>query len=88
MNEKELCVKMFVELRPKLLKRIVLTLTFVELAYRSFEELSLRVPVSTKDLASDILGLVMSILVWIDFYLSQKLYRKYQNELIDLTKTG
>ncbi|MFP3090746.1 hypothetical protein LQZ21_10525 [Treponema sp. TIM-1] len=86
MNEKELCVEMLIALWPKPWKRIVLTMILTGLAYRSFGGLALGIPVAAADLAMGILGLVTVIVVWIDFHVSRKVYHKYQNELIELTR--
>jgi hypothetical protein len=86
MDEKQLCIEMFTTVRPKLWKYIVLTAILICMARSPFAALILGFQVGGEDLAMSILGMVAIIMAWIDYAVSKKLYRMYQNELINLTK--
>ncbi|MDR1901294.1 MAG: hypothetical protein LBQ88_03290 [Treponema sp.] len=84
MAETLIAATMLDELRPRLWKRIVLTLILVGCVW-PFEGLALGSAVMAEDLVMGIVGLIVVILIWVDYRFRKKIYHKYQDELITLT---
>jgi hypothetical protein len=85
MAETLIAATMIDELRPRLWKRIVLTLILTGMAHRLFGGLFFGSAVMTEDLVMGIVGLITVILIWVDYYFRKNIYRKYQDELIKMT---
>jgi hypothetical protein len=85
MAEISIAVTMLDELRPRLWKRIVLTLILTGMAHGPFEGLFFGSAVMAEDLVMGIVGLIAVILIWVDYYFRKNIYRKYQDELIKMT---
>jgi hypothetical protein len=74
-------VKMLVELKPKLWKRLVIIMILVGISHGPFEGLATGVPVPIDDLAMGIMGLVAALMIWLDYYFTKRTYIKYKNTL-------
>jgi hypothetical protein len=72
-------VTMHEELRPRLWKRVVLTLILAGMTYGLFEGLTSNSAIMVA------VRLLAVIYIWIDYYLKKNIYRKYHEELIKMT---
>ncbi|MDR2803746.1 MAG: hypothetical protein LBB22_05605 [Treponema sp.] len=85
MGELHIAVEMLDKLRPKIWKRIVLSLMITGMVYIQFYALSLAFKITIKEIISTV-GLITLFFIWFDYYFDVKTYRKYQDKLISLTE--
>jgi hypothetical protein len=80
-----IAVEMLDRLRPKVWKRVVLSLVIIGMAYIQFYIFPLAFKITIKEIMISTVRLVTLFFIWLDYYFSAKTYRKYQNKLILLT---
>jgi hypothetical protein len=86
MDELHIAVEMLDKLRPKVWKRIMLSLLIIGMVYIQFYTLPLTFKITIKEIMVSTAGLAALFFIWFDHYFSVKTYHKYQDKLISLTE--
>ncbi|MDR1030514.1 MAG: hypothetical protein LBL76_06530 [Treponema sp.] len=79
-------VEMLDKLRPRIWKQMLASLLIIGMVYIRFYDLVPDFNVTLKETITGTIGLAALFLVWFDYYVSMKTYRKYQDILISMTE--
>jgi amino acid permease len=74
------------KLRPRIWKQMLASLLIIGMVYIRFYDLVPDFNVTLKETITGTIGLAALFLVWFDYYVSMKTYRKYQDILISMTE--
>jgi hypothetical protein len=86
MNPLCIAVEMLDKLRPRVWKKMLVSLLIMGMVYIRFYEVLPDCKLTITETIMGTIGLAALVFVWFDYYVSMKTYRKYQEILMSMTE--